>query len=289
MLPIAATFPEYLGAWGTLAAAAGTVAAVLIALYRDTWRARRRRPMLTLSVADDAVLGGVRIPEPMRGVLPGIRLKIANAPGRNTATDVEVLMSAWQRVVPSNGRDEPWQPFFELRPLVWSSKYESREPDATLTEIPAGVSRHVEFARVGRPSDLQAVIEGRALGIDVPPELTQRRHIGEAPPPPPEEGSSWLESPDCGVLVVPPFDGSYRHVLPEHMIYRFRFVVAARDIDAVTYDAVLRLSAWWFGPREKYGVQFNTALVGPERLSRSDAPFKLPDPPEPPPKPPFVL
>jgi hypothetical protein len=234
-VPIANTFTEHLEAWAAVVAALGTLAAVLIALYRDTWRAARRRPRLTVSFASENPERYIHIYRDDQGYLPGFRLNVANAKGRDTAHDVEVLVSFWslRHPPPELGQASEWDQRLENRPLVWANEYETGEL-ITRVAIPPGVSRQLEFVRFGRPRDLQRVIDGGSRAIERPPELSEP----ELPRPKRKHGGFEVKD-DFALLVAPPFDGSDRHILQWHVPHRFRLVATQRDADSVAYDTVL--------------------------------------------------
>lgn len=166
---VASAFTNELTAWATAGAAVGTISAVAIVLYRDTWRAARRRPQLSIEFAEDNP-DFIHLSDRERGHLPGFRLNIANATGRDTAHDVEVLVSFWsmRHPPPELGRSTDWDQRLANRPLVWANEYESGEITTRAT-IPPGVSRQVEFVRFGHPRDLQRVIDGVSRAIERPP------------------------------------------------------------------------------------------------------------------------
>jgi hypothetical protein len=230
-MPLATYFTDALEAWSTLAAAIGTIAAVVIVLYRDSWRASRRRPHLTLEFAEQlkaAHPGGMS--GSIRGILFGVTLRVRNAAGRDTAHDVEVLASAWWELSPGE-----WHQQLDLRPLPWSDDYASGK-DNTRTTLPPGVARQVEFLRFGRPADLWGVLMGRWRAVEFPPEAEEAAEEGDNP----DDAYSGSE---VALIVAPPFDSTSRHLVHSHLTHRIRLVVTARDVDAVTYDALLRASA----------------------------------------------
>lgn len=256
-LPLANSFTDHLSAWGAVLGALGTVTAVLIALYRDTWRAARRRPKLSLSLAGSPEQP-VTIEQDARD-MPGVRLQATNAAGRDTANDVEVLLTAWE-----HGRG----PMTDQNPLVWAHEYESGQ-DVTRINIPPGVSRQLEFIRFGRMSDLRGVVEGRKRPSDLP--APQQAAI-----PLPSEWQ-WRDYRMCAVLIAPPFDGTKRHILSVSTLggaYHFRLVVTARNADAVSYDATLELDAVWEGEdREAAMVVFDLEWQGPDQIKSEIAPL----------------
>jgi hypothetical protein len=127
-------------------AAVGTVAAVLIALYRDLVHERRVRPSLRIDFDPagrqrnlDLVTVG-----PTDDRVHWVRLRVSNAKRRRSAEKVEVFLLRCQRL----DQQGPQTPVNE-RPLSWSGV---REPDdvtrITRTIIPPGVTRHVDLLSI---------------------------------------------------------------------------------------------------------------------------------------------
>lgn len=120
-----ADWPTYVEAVAAVFAAIGTVAAVMVALFYQPLRERRRMPRLHLEPPADARRG---FPGSWH-LLDAITLQVKAKRGRNSAEDVEVLATAmwWSRERP----DEDPFVLFENRPLPW---YESPETDGAHTE-----------------------------------------------------------------------------------------------------------------------------------------------------------
>lgn len=229
--PFANSFTDHLGAWALVLAGIGTVSAVVVALYRDSWRAARRRPQLTLSFAlpqgwDWTVVKG------SRGDLLRIGLSVGNATGRDTANDVEVLLSVWWRMPDSAVQTPPdtQRQNFNQRPLLWADDY-AVGTQRTRASIPPGVSRQLEFIRIGRPGDLQRVVDGEVPALDRLPELAGT--------------SAVAQFRAFALFVAPPFRGTNAHLIQDHVIYHVRLVVTARDVDSIAYDSDVHVSARW--------------------------------------------
>jgi len=137
---------ESIIAVASLLAAFGTVAAVLIAVHRDWWVEKRRRPKLTISFDPanrvenlDLVTVG-----PAHDLVHWIRPRVSNARGCRSAEKVEVFLLRCEQRRPKHART----PVNE-RPLSWSGV---REPDdvtrITRTVIPPGVTRHIDLLSI---------------------------------------------------------------------------------------------------------------------------------------------
>ncbi len=254
---LASGFTNSLGAWATAVAAVGTLAAVAIALYRDSWRAARRRPHLDLSFAEPrrasspaGFSGGIQ------GYLSPVRLRVTNAPGRDTARDVEVLLSAWWDGKQPSGR---WYQTLDNRPLPWADEYETGL-DITRATLAPGVGRQMEFLRFGRPHDVQRVLAGKVRAKDFITPVTPGEY---------SYASRWA------FFVAPPFDGTTAHTLESHLRYRVRLLVTARDVDAVAYDAVLEVAATWNPDPASGDGSFKLRWRGLSRAASPTAPFSL--------------
>lgn len=284
---VASSFSDYLTAWATLGAAVGTISAVLIALYRDTWRAWRRRPRLSLSFGAGnkgsqtwSTTGG-------SAWLPGLRLKVTNAKGRDSAEDVEVLFTFWS--------PDKETPRVEDRALLWASPYEGDEVVTKMTIAP-GVSRELEFIRLGRPWALDQITLGRSRALENPPELhralMRRARTGQQTKAGfgVEQTKSGLQlsrlpaQPCAGLVVAPPFSAASRpHILLKNVTYRFRLIVSARNADADAYEAVARL---WVGSADRHDLWAPSGFGATwvlRRMESLDAPGRLKEL-EPPPK-----
>lgn len=169
--------------------AAGTVGATGAAVWIGVLQPRRRRPALSLHFDPtdprDAQVAGIVFIQPgqpgsefnTRGAFA--RLRVANAAGRETADDVEVLVEAVRLTDPGS------QPTFEAEslgdlPLPASNS----EPTTTRLSIPPGIERHFDLAHVRkrevaegdrdvilevfpRPADLRWRVDADRFEVDV--------------------------------------------------------------------------------------------------------------------------
>lgn len=159
--------------------AAGTIGAVVVALYVGVIRERLRRPSLSLHFAgpdeEDAVI--VQSMSPMV-TMPGsvpvetayLRLRARNKEGRDTAEDVEVLVERVRELEPRVGNPPAASPALGNWPLPWSLS----DPTTTRLNIPPGVERHVDLAHVYR--DAAATRGATPLILDIRPEPVMGRH-----------------------------------------------------------------------------------------------------------------
>jgi hypothetical protein len=207
---------DYILAISTAVAAAGTLLAVLVALYLNVWREARKRPRLNICFDDPERAGGAGFqgnptgPNAVRALpdLP-VRVRVSNEPGRRTAHDVEVLLTAsWV------GEDGDPYAFVESTPLVWSPHHrlEGRE---TQLAIPPGVGRTIDLLTYGLP---EAVFD-----------------LAQAPP------GTTTDPGVFALLHIWPFSFDEHLLLVDRLEYRFRFVITARDVDARVYETALRL------------------------------------------------
>lgn len=106
------------GTWGGWPAltAVGTVGAVVLALYLGPLRDRRRRPVLTLEPGVVQVLNR-DTQAPGSASLAVATLHVSNRHGRDTASDVEVVVQS----VSLDGKPVP----LAIRPLMWSQGFSS--------------------------------------------------------------------------------------------------------------------------------------------------------------------
>lgn len=125
------------GTWGGWSAltAIGTVGAVVVALYLGPLRDRRRRPVLDLEPGVVQVLNR-DTQAPGSTSLAVASLRVSNRRGRDTASDVEVVVQA----VSVDGQQLP----LGIRPLLWSQAF------GNLLDIGPGSVFDVNLLRVTR-------------------------------------------------------------------------------------------------------------------------------------------
>lgn len=217
---------EWLRTWATVVGAIAASAAVVLALYRDTFREWRRRPKISLSFdgpPQDAISVLVDYqPEPGRRVLSHwLRLGVSNSTSRRTASEVRVLVTSLYRL--ERGK-EVRQPLDTVA-LIWSNLPEPTDA----VELPPGMRRRVDVAALRWPSD----------------QIPARDDIG-----------SWAE-----LQVIPTPSSSRNHLVPGY--YKLELVVTAKDVDATSYSVRLRVDGRW-APDDAVWERFN--LEGLERL-----------------------
>ena len=224
------TWLDYVIAISTALAAIGTLAAVLLALYLNIWKERRLRPSLSFEEYEDTGFGvGFNPGEPTEKSVFGIPLIVRNAPSRNTAHNVQVLLTFSVR------HESGWTDFIVDQPLVWKFADLPSPGDGIATvDIPPGVGRKVFVAFIGEPNQLYRILwprEGRPGGFadDDGCEIDYD-----------EFGKAMAVSPPvAGVLATYPFTQEAAFWFWRDAEYRFRFTLTSHDSDAVTYEAVI--------------------------------------------------
>lgn len=140
--------------WATLGfalfTALGTVGAVALALFLPRFEERRTRPRLTLSPEPDEPVSLSQGDDVVR-----IGLRVHNAPGRQTAVDVEVHVIAWlegEQGIRAVARD------FPLR-------VQGATDGATTANVHAGYSRTFAFAQLREFFDPNKAVQSAPLGF----------------------------------------------------------------------------------------------------------------------------
>ena len=226
---------EWIVAIAAAVAAIGTLSAVLVALYRDTWRQRKTRPLLSLHL-DPRWSETNRDLFWQQGRSPAhwLRLEVRNGKGRRSAEEVEVLLTAFYAI---GGEDEAWQPPMDTWPLKWSA---TRDPQV---QIPPDVSRYVDLVRFPAPH----VSDGGGGTSPASPddELTTTGVLCVN-----REGASAASGSAASDRVF----GNHR--------YRIELAVVARDVDSRTYDMQIE-----FDGRYRYPPDFWDGMtLTPPRL-----------------------
>lgn len=215
-IPVAKDTLDYVSAISLAIAAVGTLLAVIVALYLNLWREARKRPALSLGFEDPSLACGAGFqgdpqgPAAARALthLP-VRIRVLNQKGRRTAQDVEVLLTAsWI----GDDKSDP-STFLDSTPLVWSPHHRV-EGQGTRLALPPGVGRTIDLLTYG-----------------LPPAIF---FLAGAPDGPIDPGAFAL-------LHIWPFEFNSQNLLLDHLEYRFRFVITARDLDARIYETTLSL------------------------------------------------
>jgi hypothetical protein len=190
----------------TVAAAIGTVGAVLYALYRDLILANRRRPRLDLlfdPTGPDAVVVGT-----LGGTDSAyVRLRVTNAKGKDTADDVQVLVT---EVLTLDGSETTPMGL----PLTWSGTF----PPTTVGPVHPGAERYIDLLHVDWPAHDEMDIVRKWTGeepaqLDVFPKPAGRQHV----------------------------------LAPGRTQYVVRVKLLARNADAVGYEIVVVWDGKWSG------------------------------------------
>jgi hypothetical protein len=215
-IPLAKDTLDYISAISLALAALGTLLAVIIALYLNLWREARRKPVLSLRLDDPRFAGGMGFqgnpegPAAARALahLP-VRIRVSNQKGRRTAEDVEVLLTAsWT----GEDKSDPYT-FLDSTPLVWSPHHRV-EGQGTRLAIPPGVGRTIDLLTYG-----------------LPPAIFALAGVPDGP----------IDPGAFALLHIWPFEFDSQNLLLDHLEYRFRFVITARDLDARVYETTLNL------------------------------------------------
>lgn len=194
----------------TVAAAIGTVGAVVYALYRDLFFASRRRPRLDLRFgvgADQVVVRTVGGSEAAY-----VRLRVTNAKGKDTADDVQVLVTEIAR------QDVSSEATPIGLPLIWSGSY----PSVTVAPVHPGFERHIDLLHVDWPAPAD--------------ELDVARKYTEAVP---------LQ------LDVHPKPAGDQHLLKAGK-YEIRVEIVARNADAARYTVAVEWDGKWPGKEKMW-------------------------------------
>lgn len=134
-MPAARDWVDY-ATLGLLAlSAAGTLAAVVVALFGERLRARRTRPVLTLSGSEERIYEFQ--PGSQDDADGGLWIEIANADGRETARDVEIYVSTMD--VSAN---------LNLGGVLDGT------PGAPALQLPGGIRRRIPLCNLGSPHAL---------------------------------------------------------------------------------------------------------------------------------------
>jgi hypothetical protein len=196
--------------WAAVAGAMATSAAVLLALYRETFREWRLRPKLALAFAGppfDAITVSIPYaPHPGRHVpTHWLRLEVSNAKGRRSARDVQVLLTAVHRI---EDLEKRWHPLDTVA-LIWSNQ---DQPRATI-DFPPATSRRIDVASLEWPAGrLQMPEEGG--------------------------GGCWAK-----LQVIPTPSSDRDHLDPG--LYQLELALTAWDVDAVRYTVNLNFDGTW--------------------------------------------
>jgi len=137
-MPLARDWVDYANLGIAAFAAIGTFAAVLVALFGDRLRARRSRPLLTISSPE--LTRSFFVEGEREDGDAGLYVEIANAPGRDTARDVEVYVTMTHAdALASN--------------LNLGGVMDGTGGSATM-QLPAGHRRRVYVCNLGTPEGL---------------------------------------------------------------------------------------------------------------------------------------
>lgn len=226
------TWLDYLTAFSTAVAAIGTLAAVVFALYLNVWRERRRRPDLSMALHDDSNMAVAWTPGTRHSTDAwGFSVLVANARGRTTAHDVQVLVTLARR------EPEGWVDLLTDQLLIWKLRRAPLGEGDVSIDIPAGVKRKLFVAFIG---------EGNAVFRSMYPHEVAWGGIVD------EDGCLYevvagghtksSSPPVAGVLATYPFtqtDDPFWLWRDEQV--RLRLTVTSHDSDAVTYEALVTL------------------------------------------------
>jgi len=161
--------------WATVFVAIGTVGAVCYALFRDLVVVPRRRPNLDLlfdQTGNDQVVVG------STGDFDAayVRLRVANAAGKDTADDVVLMVTEVQRLEDSDGAIAETKPI--VLPLTWSGS----DPPSTMGSVHPGSERHIDLLHVDWPARDETEIarkwsETTPMQLDLTPKPAGGREV----------------------------------------------------------------------------------------------------------------
>jgi hypothetical protein len=165
---------------------AAAVGAVLVAVWFQWGRPSRRRPRLTLVYDDTRDRADVeqRVNPPQQPDLyrsHWVRPRVANAPRRDSAEDVEVSLFSVEarRSEPGRSPETARERLLEGRPLKWS------EVNSAKASLPPGADRrfdllHVDNMRV--EADGETIEDGAPIRFDIfpVPEAKYHRAFGNS-------------------------------------------------------------------------------------------------------------
>jgi hypothetical protein len=154
----------------TIVAAAGTVAAVVTALFLPRWQAAKTRPKLTLRAE---YVEWERFYDGNDGratVFDGPQLLLANEAGRETARGVELLASVYELSssvsrLTEDGRPGPVKVFVDV-PLNHDAADGSYGRPST--NVGPGAERRANMTRMGEPAHIYDTTAAPPLGSDSP-------------------------------------------------------------------------------------------------------------------------
>jgi hypothetical protein len=219
-----------------VATAIGTLFAVLLALYFQAYREWKARPSLSLSLGRNKT--GLGLGSGVADEAHSVGLRVTAARKRRTAHDVEVFATAEWHYPEANSSHR----FIDHEPLQWIGGSKTDRP--TVLSLGPGVSREVSLLRVGRPLDLYP-----ALGL---------------PRPTLEDLKNGKSLPSAFATVDVSQVGTFGPFLENHLTYRFRFDVTAKDVDTVSCEAWVRIDQRWEGPTRPSGDETAQTTQGVE-------------------------
>jgi hypothetical protein len=214
-------------------AAVGTVSAVVFALWFQWWRARQRRPQLTMEFDDDADRANVEQQadspqEPKTYRSHWIRPRVMNKRGKDSAEDVEVLLVGVKALdhEPGTSLEPPSERLLEGLPLRWS------ELNSTKASLPPGTTRRFDLLHVDNmtmEASGEKVEGGAPIRFDVYPTPRAKYHRA--------------------------FGRKYKVII----------AVTARDTDAAFYGTVIAYDLKWHETTEEMRAALTVEpLRGPE-------------------------
>jgi hypothetical protein len=231
----AVSWLDYLTAISTALAAIGTLGAVTLSLYLAVWQSRRRRPALSVVIYEETEFGAGWNPgERTDDAIWGIPLLIANARGKATAHQAEVLVALASC---DKNVTDGWYDWVADQPLVWKlSKTPDGEGVRTL-DIPAGASRKIFVAFIGEANVLFRTLWPRTPmpGLFADDEGHEIKYGPGGRPEP-------VSPPIAGVLATYPFTQEDPWWMWRDERYRVRLTLTCEEADAVTYEAFVTFS-----------------------------------------------
>ena len=139
---LASSWLDYVAAIGTAVGALAAAGAVFVALFGPGWREKRRRPKLSVTSEADEI----SVDADSRAALE-LRLRIHNAPGKDTAESVEVFITV---------TEEGGSVILVEDASLNFERPRADQPGRSTATVPSGHSRPVSLALLGPVTAVEA-------------------------------------------------------------------------------------------------------------------------------------
>lgn len=196
--------------------AVATVLAVLVALFQPSIRERRRRPRLEVQPFDPESGDATVIDSDPADASAWARLRISNAPGRDAARSVEVVLELIEATDPDGARRLLFGLQHDLSVLSGNALRWSDRPPTIKLDIPSGATRRFDLVHVSNTVPSATLPDG-SLAVPL------RLYFQETP-------------------------AHEQHLLAD-LEYRVRISVSARNCEPITQEVSLTFGGCWIGGR----------------------------------------